>query len=195
MFDVSPDLSAIEGIRHLLTKRPFTRIIFSEEEDKQLMDLWKKYPNRWTDIAEKMGKRSPVIYKNRVKYLLERDHTPWTRERDNSLIELVRKFGTNWRIIQKFFPQFTDMFLRNRWDQILKYKVVDNYVRKLVQISSRLATQSDSESEDISGDEIDDEFYSDIEYYSDFSDYYSEANVSASEDENIRATLSIQPIY
>ncbi|EAX91862.1 Myb-like DNA-binding domain containing protein [Trichomonas vaginalis G3] len=186
MIDVSTDMSAIEGIRYLIPKRPFTRIIFSRAEDNRLMELWKRYPNKWNEISEKMGKRSPTICKNRVRYLLDRDHTTWTADNDRLLIELVRKFDTNFRIIQKFFPNHTENFLKNRWEQNIKYKVVDNYVKELLTISANLMSDSDSVYDTLGFDESDEsEFYSDFDYYSDFSDYYSEANASEPENEKL----------
>ena len=45
-------------------------------------------------------------------------HIPWTSQEDEQLKDLILKYGPQWSLIAKSFPNRIDVFLKNIWVNI-----------------------------------------------------------------------------
>ena len=92
---------------------------FTPEEDATLLKLVKKIgPCKWNTIALSMpgrkGRQCRDRYMNYLSPNVKLDE--WTADEDRLLIEKVKKYGTRWSSISKFFNGRTGSALKNRWN-------------------------------------------------------------------------------
>ncbi|MDR0631038.1 MAG: hypothetical protein LBF66_00470 [Holosporales bacterium] len=95
-----------------------TRRKFSREEDDLLRQLVGRYGlNDWAAIAQQMPNRDPRQCRCRWKHYLSGGPAtrPWTPEEDYLLISKMREWGPRWVKLAQFFPDRTDLQLKNRW--------------------------------------------------------------------------------
>ncbi|XP_057976583.1 uncharacterized protein LOC131163822 isoform X2 [Malania oleifera] len=92
---------------------------WTEEEDNLLTDVVKKFNGKnWKKIAKYFHTRSDVQCLHRWRKVLNPDLVkgPWTKEEDNSIIELVKKYGCKrWSVIAKYLPGRIGKQCRERW--------------------------------------------------------------------------------
>ena len=181
--------TGIPGIQNLLPQRPFSRIIFSPQEDQKLIRFFNMYPNQWQTISNLMKNRSPRVCRDRFRFINMVNTTTWTRENDNDLIDYVRIYGHNWSYIATKFPGFSEEFVRNRWNLNLKYKVVDNYINRYIDNSNKAIQEqqeqehqqqesaSEQESEESETEYSSEDDFSDFYMNSDFDDFISDYDV------------------
>ena len=103
---------------------------FSPEEDKQLIELVKKYgDNSWETVCCKMNQRNERQCRDRWFYYLSPDLNkgPWTKEEDDLLIKGVKSYGPSWVRITKLFKGRTDVQIKNRWNVVKRGVVFDDY--------------------------------------------------------------------
>ena len=89
---------------------------FTKEEDQFILDSYKGPYTRWNEIAEQLGTgRTGKLVRERYHNFLDQnyDHSPWDREDLAYLCGLVREVGTNWKIINHFFPRRTTTNIKN----------------------------------------------------------------------------------
>ena len=93
------------------------RLRFSKEDDIQLKEFVQKYGEDWNLIASLMeGKNSRQVKDRYMKYLSpDLNHNPWIIEEDELLKQKINEMGKKWNLLVKFFPNRTDIALKNRW--------------------------------------------------------------------------------
>ncbi|RYP81219.1 hypothetical protein DL770_005947 [Monosporascus sp. CRB-9-2] len=73
---------------------------------------------KWTKVSEEVGSRNGDQCWKRWHDNLDPqiDHSPWTREEDAVLLQMVQETGRNWRdIVNKNFPNRTPLSAKNRY--------------------------------------------------------------------------------
>ncbi|KAL4373957.1 uncharacterized protein [Arachis hypogaea] len=92
---------------------------WSEEEDNLLIQIVKKHEARnWKKIAAYLSGRTEAQCLHRWQKVLDPDLVKgyWTKEEDDRLTELVRKYGLKrWAEIAKFLPGRIGKQCRERW--------------------------------------------------------------------------------
>lgn len=100
------------------TKKAISRHKFSIDEDNLLRRLVEEHgTTNWRFIADNMPGRSARQCRDRWKnYLMPGiKNTPWTPDEDQLLEEKFAVLGPQWSRIAKFFPNRTDINVKNRW--------------------------------------------------------------------------------
>jgi hypothetical protein len=99
---------------------------WTAEEDQIIMDSVNQYgPQKWTLIASHLppgrtGKQCRERWGNVLDPNI--DHSPWTQQDEDMLIELVQELGKKWVLIAKSFPGRTANQCNNQWNQIKRRK-------------------------------------------------------------------------
>lgn len=102
---------------------------FSASEDTLLQGLVEKHgTSDWKLIAEFMPNRTSRQCRERWKYYLDPQlnslsPTKWTREEDEKLIAKYYEYGPKWSQIAHFFPQRTDINLKNRFHRLERLRM------------------------------------------------------------------------
>lgn len=108
------------------SKKPHPKLMFTVEEDRRLRYLV-QFGNitSWEVLARHMPGRNARQCKDRWCYYLSPDikNTPWTDEEDRLLIEKRKELGPKWVRISKFFPNRTDVNIKNRWSVLERRRV------------------------------------------------------------------------
>ena len=94
---------------------------FSHEEDILLTNLVEKYgTSNWKLIADRMKGRTNRQCRERWKYYLSPNlkHESWSNNEEKLLLEKVNEYGTKWSLISKYFPNRTDVDIKNRYKKI-----------------------------------------------------------------------------
>ena len=75
------------------------------------------FGEKWKDISEQLPTRSPKQIRQRYLNFLRPNinKDKWTAEEDIQLIELVKKYGHHWKIIEKYMNKRTQNQLKNRY--------------------------------------------------------------------------------
>ncbi|KAL2238193.1 uncharacterized protein LOC105164125 [Sesamum indicum] len=92
---------------------------WTNEEDKLLTEVVQRFNGRnWKKIAECMSGRTDVQCLHRWQKVLNPAlvKSPWTKEEDDCIIELVGKYGSKkWSTIAKYLPGRIGKQCRERW--------------------------------------------------------------------------------
>lgn len=91
--------------------------LFTIEEDNIIYSKVKKYGTKnWKAVASFLHNRTPRQVRERWKNYLSPNvnNRPFTDEEDMLLIELTEKYGSKWAKIAGFFPNRTDVNVKNR---------------------------------------------------------------------------------
>lgn len=90
---------------------------WTKEEDELLLLAVKMYnAKNWKLIATKVPGRSSTQCSQRWRRIQPyKNRFPWSIEEDNSLMELVQKYGQNWSIIASSLPGRTGKQVRERY--------------------------------------------------------------------------------
>ncbi|KAM4622291.1 myb-related protein B [Discoglossus pictus] len=103
------------------------KVKWSTEEDESLKALVKKYgQGEWKLIASKLTNRTEQQCQHRWLRVLHPDLVkgPWTKEEDEKVIELVKKYGTkHWTLIAKQLKGRMGKQCRERWHNHLNPEV------------------------------------------------------------------------
>jgi hypothetical protein len=107
-------------IRPGLTKGAWT-----VEEDKNVLDLIKKFGKNWSLLAKYMPSRSGKQIRDRFLNTLDPNinKDKFTPEEDKRLIQLYSKFGTSWSKLSNYFPGRTGDMIKNRFYSSLRKKI------------------------------------------------------------------------
>ncbi|XP_011501175.1 PREDICTED: snRNA-activating protein complex subunit 4 [Ceratosolen solmsi marchali] len=99
---------------------------FSKEEDQKLIDAVTKYGPNFSKIsALVMTNRTNIQLKEHFQTLTARNckiKKIWTVEEDALLIELKKKYGSNWVRIAKEMPDVTRVQARQRYTLLIRYQ-------------------------------------------------------------------------
>ena len=106
---------------------------FTPEEDERLSRLVRQFgETSWKRIADAMGTRNYRQCRERWKNYLAPNvsRDPWTAEEDRLLQDKFQELGSRWSVIAKFFPNRTDVSLKNRWVVLTSRTVQEKRVRR-----------------------------------------------------------------
>jgi myb proto-oncogene protein len=92
---------------------------WTEEEDKRLASLVVQYKGKnWKKVAEGLDGRTDVQCLHRWQKVLNPELVkgPWSKEEDDTVMQLVRKHGPKkWSLIASFLPGRIGKQCRERW--------------------------------------------------------------------------------
>lgn len=101
------------------------RTLFSEIENKIILEMVETVGEDWEAIAKKLPNRTPKQchdrYSNYLKDGLKKD--PWSKQEDETLIQLFNEFGPKWSKMMNQLPGRSENDIKNRWHKHL----VKNY--------------------------------------------------------------------
>ncbi|XP_077107665.1 myb-related protein B isoform X3 [Ranitomeya variabilis] len=104
------------------------KVKWTHEEDELLRALVKRYgQGEWKRVAKRMHNRTEQQCQHRWLRVLHPDRVkgPWTKEEDEKVIELVKKYGTkHWTLIAQQLKGRLGKQCRERWHNHLNPEVV-----------------------------------------------------------------------
>ena len=94
---------------------------WNKEEDKLLLELAHQYNERhWKEISLHFYKKNPLQCFSRYKRIRPGIHKgAWTKEEDELIVELVKKYGTSWSSISKEMLSRNGKQIRDRYINVL----------------------------------------------------------------------------
>ena len=97
---------------------------FSPEEDLTLRHLVEKYGQNWDFIASQLKGRNKRQVKERWNSYLSPSLVvaPFSPDEDKLLEDKINEIGTKWVVLLKYFPNRTDVALKNRWNMIKRQR-------------------------------------------------------------------------
>jgi len=115
-----PDLDRYAGKKHINRGR------WTKEEDEKLKRLVEVHGERWDFIASHFPDRADVQCQHRWQKVVNPELVkgPWTKEEDEKVIELVRKYGPKrWTLIAKHLKGRIGKQCRERWHNHLNPEI------------------------------------------------------------------------
>lgn len=90
---------------------------WKNEEDAQLLALYKQYGPQWSKIAAVLTSRTGKQIRERYINVLRPDisHEEWTEEEERKLMELGEKLGKKWCKIVAYLPGRTETQVKNKF--------------------------------------------------------------------------------
>ncbi|CAD8109631.1 unnamed protein product [Paramecium sonneborni] len=97
---------------------------WTQDEDEKVKSLVKEYGYHWSRIAKLMPNRSGKQIREHYLNQLHPDlnNQPWSAEEDEKLIEIYKKIGGKWCIIQKQLNGRSENSIKNRFYSYLRNK-------------------------------------------------------------------------
>lgn len=96
---------------------------WTEDEDRILLEAYGKMGSVWNKIAQLIPGRTDDQCSKRYNDVLDpsvRDRLrEWTEEEDETLLQMVETYGTQWRTISTHMKGRTGLTCRNRWRKIV----------------------------------------------------------------------------
>ncbi len=88
--------------------------------------------NEWGEVSNRLGTRSPRQCRERFRNYLAPNlkNEPWTEEEDRLLIEKHKEFGTKWSVIAAYFPNRSDVNIKNHWAQMMNRTMKEHDVQR-----------------------------------------------------------------
>ncbi|KAL3476632.1 hypothetical protein BJX99DRAFT_258181 [Aspergillus californicus] len=91
---------------------------WTEAEDERLRRAIDRHGTKWAVVASVVGTRLPDQCSKRWSHAInpEIDHSPWTTQEDELLMQKVNKHGHYWQqIVSLYFPGRTSLAAKNRY--------------------------------------------------------------------------------
>ncbi|KAL4971569.1 hypothetical protein BDW66DRAFT_163587 [Aspergillus desertorum] len=91
---------------------------WTETEDARLRKAIERHGTKWAVVASVVGTRLPDQCSKRWSHAInpDIDHSPWTPQEDERLIQYVKKHGHYWQqIVSLYFPGRTSLAAKNRY--------------------------------------------------------------------------------
>ncbi|THC87410.1 hypothetical protein EYZ11_013144 [Aspergillus tanneri] len=91
---------------------------WTEAEDERLIKAIKQHGTKWAIAASVVGSRLPDQCSKRWSHAInpEIDHSPWTPQEDELLLQGVTKHGHFWQqLVSLYFPRRTSLSAKNRY--------------------------------------------------------------------------------
>ncbi|KAL4914631.1 hypothetical protein BDW62DRAFT_204386 [Aspergillus aurantiobrunneus] len=91
---------------------------WTEVEDERLRRAIARHGTKWAVVASVVGTRLPDQCSKRWSHAVNPaiDHSPWTAQEDELLIQVVDRHGHYWqRIVSVYFPGRTSLAAKNRY--------------------------------------------------------------------------------
>ncbi|KAL4874589.1 hypothetical protein BJY04DRAFT_224876 [Aspergillus karnatakaensis] len=91
---------------------------WTEAEDDRLRRAIDRHGTKWAVVASVVGTRLPDQCSKRWSHAIDPsiDHSPWTQQEDELLIQNVNKHGHYWQqIVSMYFPGRTSLAAKNRY--------------------------------------------------------------------------------
>lgn len=95
------------------------RKLWTREEDTLILDMQKKYGNRWSQISTFLPGRKVDQVKIRFRSLVRACTRYWTMEDDERLLELKREFKGNWGKVAASMGNRTKNACRVRYQELM----------------------------------------------------------------------------
>lgn len=96
---------------------------FSREEDRKLIFLVSIFGVKdWRNLAKKMEGRNSRQCRERWQNYLNPNlnHSSWSKEEDEKLLNLREEHGPKWKLISKHFRNRTDAMIKNRYYVLMR---------------------------------------------------------------------------
>lgn len=122
---------------------------FKPSEDRMLLQLIEQYGDKcnWNIIANEMENKSARQCRDRWTQFLNPNisKAPFTYEEDKLLIEQIKKMGTVWCKICKFFKNRSVIQLKNRYSCLKRHMNKENWQEELMEIHAQEMSSPESE--------------------------------------------------
>ena len=105
-----------ERWKYVLNPEIIKKKSWTAEEDTIIKEFIENKGYLWKELAKKLsGRTSKQIRQRWLNSLqFEKNKENWTLEEENLLIELVNKYGNQWEIVSKFFPNCSSINFKNK---------------------------------------------------------------------------------
>lgn len=90
-----------------------------------MIELYKSYPKKWTQIAGMMNERNENQCLHRYRRLLKTENGEkiWSEEEDQMVLGLIKRFGKNWKLISEVMKTKNGKQIRERYINKLDPKI------------------------------------------------------------------------
>ena len=105
------------------TGKPHPRTKFTPQEDAKIVKLVQQFGEEdWNKIASKIKGRNVRQCRERWRNYLspDIDKSVWRPEEDQLLIEKYQELGARWKTISSYFPNRTDIAVKNRMHKLVR---------------------------------------------------------------------------
>lgn len=133
----------MEETRPARTHKPHPKTKFTPEEDEMIRKLVDEIgEDNWQAVAERMPGRNTRQCRERWRNYLSPnvERGPWTKEEDELLQQKYQEYGARWIKIAPFFPQRTDINVKNRWLMLQRH--IKKQQRNLEKMAAKKAGKS-----------------------------------------------------
>lgn len=123
-----PGHSAIQCSSRFKTIKPgIIKGYWSKEEDEKLLELFKKYGKKWSNISKEMPWRTGKQIRDRYLNILDNrlNKNKFSKDEDDKIIELYEKFGNSWSKIAKYLIGRTGDMVKNRFYSTLGKNILN----------------------------------------------------------------------
>jgi len=128
---------------------------WTEQEDRRLIELHRKYGNRWALIKKFMGGKTGQQCLKRWRYTLDPAvrKDSWTKEETEKLLKLQKELGSKWSdIARKLGTGRTDIQCRYRFFRVISGKAANTVSRETSRLyKSASLWDSKTYEEEVSG--------------------------------------------